>query len=264
MKYSVITYIFNNYEQVHEIESKDENAEYILVTDNKNLTSDTWTIIYEPLLDTDKLTGIAKTFIVKYNAYKYVSNEIYIRLDSQITITSSLNDIVSEFNEDGYDIGVIQHAYTLSFAQEYYEWEYYRKHEHKWRKRFFEQINNYDYSREWKGLFGTTVSICRKTKAMSDFFDEMLKLLFIPDTLECDNNDQCYMTLLLMTKYNNFIKTKIISWTIILSNIMHICHHGTLEINDYLEGLFNEDEFAYWRGEIIGKIDKFEKCKLLK
>ena len=33
-RYSVLTYIFNGYEKVHEIIEKDEDAEYILVTDD--------------------------------------------------------------------------------------------------------------------------------------------------------------------------------------------------------------------------------------
>ena len=41
VKYSVLTYIFDGYEIVQEIEQKDPEAEYILVTDDPNLKSDT-------------------------------------------------------------------------------------------------------------------------------------------------------------------------------------------------------------------------------
>ena len=40
-RYTVITYIFGNYEKVHEVLEKDPEADYVLVTDNPNLHSDT-------------------------------------------------------------------------------------------------------------------------------------------------------------------------------------------------------------------------------
>ena len=44
MRYTVLTYIFNGYEQVHEIKEKDPDADYVLVTDNQRLTSSTCTV----------------------------------------------------------------------------------------------------------------------------------------------------------------------------------------------------------------------------
>lgn len=40
-KYSVVAFIFGDYENVHEILEKDDDVEYLLITDNKNLKSDT-------------------------------------------------------------------------------------------------------------------------------------------------------------------------------------------------------------------------------
>ena len=39
MRYTVLTYIFNGYEQVHEVGEKDPKADYVLVTDDPKLTS---------------------------------------------------------------------------------------------------------------------------------------------------------------------------------------------------------------------------------
>ena len=46
-KYSVLCYIFNGYEQVREVQEKDPNAEYILVTDDPKLKSNTWKVVYD-------------------------------------------------------------------------------------------------------------------------------------------------------------------------------------------------------------------------
>ena len=49
-KYSILCYIINNYENVKEVIEKDPNAEYILVTDDKNLKSSTWNVVYDESL----------------------------------------------------------------------------------------------------------------------------------------------------------------------------------------------------------------------
>ena len=50
-RYTVLTYIINRYEVVHEILEKDPEAEYLLITDDASLTSDTWTVVYDPDLE---------------------------------------------------------------------------------------------------------------------------------------------------------------------------------------------------------------------
>ena len=70
-KYLVFSQIFNNYEPVREVEVKDENADYVLFTDNKETTSDTWKVIYLDLLDTNDIDGYQKNILFKYTFYKF-------------------------------------------------------------------------------------------------------------------------------------------------------------------------------------------------
>ena len=56
MKYSVLTFIFGDYEIVREIKEPSPDAEYILVTDNHNLKSDTWKIVYDKDLEDSNIT----------------------------------------------------------------------------------------------------------------------------------------------------------------------------------------------------------------
>lgn len=44
-KYSILTYIIGDYEFPREILEKDPDTEYILVTDNPKIKSDTWTVV---------------------------------------------------------------------------------------------------------------------------------------------------------------------------------------------------------------------------
>ena len=54
-KYSVLTYIIGDYEIVHEVKEKSPNAEYILVTDNPNIKSDTFDNICQATLERQKV-----------------------------------------------------------------------------------------------------------------------------------------------------------------------------------------------------------------
>ena len=61
-KYSVLTYIIGDYEKVHEIKEKSPNAEYILVTDNKELTSSrlfTCSLVKERIFKGLELIGVS-------------------------------------------------------------------------------------------------------------------------------------------------------------------------------------------------------------
>lgn len=87
IKYSIVTMVFNNYDLLREPKVVDENAEYVCITDNKELKSDVWKIRYMPALDTDKLSGIQKTYIIKYAKFlNFISNEskYVIRVDASV------------------------------------------------------------------------------------------------------------------------------------------------------------------------------------
>ena len=45
-KYSILTCIFNKYETLKPIKDFREDVEYVCVTDDKDLTSEQWKIIY--------------------------------------------------------------------------------------------------------------------------------------------------------------------------------------------------------------------------
>jgi len=44
-RYSILTFIFGNYECLREVQDKKEDIEYVCITDNKYLVSSTWKIV---------------------------------------------------------------------------------------------------------------------------------------------------------------------------------------------------------------------------
>ena len=103
-KYSVLTCIFDDYEIIREIPNPREDVEYVLVTDDPNLTSSTWNI---KLIDAffDDMSGYAKAFYVKYHPFEFVGTDTFIWIDGSIQIQKDFtNTIMVPFIDSEYEL----------------------------------------------------------------------------------------------------------------------------------------------------------------
>ncbi len=105
MKYSILSYNFCNYEILREPLEIDPNAEYIYVTDNPNLKSDKWKIIYLPE-SFNKSTGITKTMYVRYHPFDFVNTDTVIILDGSMQINKSLEKFYLDFKQSNCDCAI--------------------------------------------------------------------------------------------------------------------------------------------------------------
>lgn len=118
-KYSILTYIFNNDEFIREV-PKEDNIEYVCVTDNPNLKSDTWKIIVDE--DLKGLDPLYASFYVRHHPWKYCSGEVCIRIDGSIRINKSLLPIFEEFDNSSYDVCVMANSRAKSINEELFHW----------------------------------------------------------------------------------------------------------------------------------------------
>ena len=81
-KHTVLCYIINKYEIVHEVLEKDPEAEYLLVTDDPDLKSETWHVIYDK--DLEGLSTFDKCYAIRFNLFKYAASDICIYIDANI------------------------------------------------------------------------------------------------------------------------------------------------------------------------------------
>lgn len=117
--YSLLTYIFKNGDKLREA-PKVDGIEYICVTDNPDLKSDTWKIIVdEDLKDKGPLYA---SFYVRYHPFKYCSGDIVMRIDGSIEIKESLLPIFEEFDKSGKDICVMTNSRASSLMRELSLW----------------------------------------------------------------------------------------------------------------------------------------------
>ncbi|WQJ53639.1 MAG: hypothetical protein [Wendovervirus sonii] len=177
-KYSILTYIFNGYEILHEIQYPQEDVEYICVTDDPNLKSETWTVICDH--DLDGLSPFDKCYKVRFNPWKYVSTDICIRIDGSIGVNNMPDNIVSLFNKYNYDCAIIVHPYRYNFIAEYEQWIRYRDYPLFNAIKCMGYMADEGYDFNYKGLLEQNLVIQRKNdinkKIDAITFDTLKKL----------------------------------------------------------------------------------------
>ena len=116
-KYTILCYNINHYEIVHEVLEKDPNCEYIMVTDDKTLTSRTWTIIYDETLE--GLSTFDKCYSIRFNLFKYATTDICIYIDANILVKKPLQILIDKMEAGKYDMCMMPHPLNNTFMPEY-------------------------------------------------------------------------------------------------------------------------------------------------
>lgn len=119
MKYTVLTYIFQNGDILREV-PYDENVEYICVTDNPDLKQDNWKIVVDE--DLKGLNPVMASFYVRLHPFKYCSGDYCITLDGSVKVNESLLPIFEQFEESGKDICVMTNSRARNILFELWAW----------------------------------------------------------------------------------------------------------------------------------------------
>lgn len=227
-RYSVLTYIFGGYDTLHEIVEKDKDAEYILVTDDKSLTSSTWNVVYD-----DTLTGLSvfdKCYKVRFNPFKYCSSDICLRIDGSFVVKKSLKDIIDEFETGNYDMSLMIHPVRNNMISEYQTWIKYRNYDINQANKCLNVMRSFGYDFKYKGLYQCGFVIQRKNQLTDDvnsrtFF--LLKMLGKDGNIE--RIDQTIFSFVLNSEFNH-INVMPVSETLITdSEYLSWCDHSTNE-----------------------------------
>lgn len=195
-KYAVITFMFSNYDLLREPLVIDENFDYYCLTDNKNLKSDIWKIIYLKDMNTDKLNGVQKTYMSKYSFYKYIPEtyEYFICIDASIEIKDKISEILDYYNINNIDVGIAFHPFRNRYIDEYNEWIRSRNLDKRYLDIFQIYCNDNNISSsEFSGLIECTVKIFKNIPENINFIDNVYNTLLKYCNF-ADANDQCYFT----------------------------------------------------------------------
>lgn len=168
--FSVLCLNLKNYDNFFDLDKSTINplAEYIYITDNKSITSNTWTIKYVDLNENDDLWDFC--YDVRFNPFNYVNSDVLLRIDASIRINSDITPMINTFNEGKYDAGVLIHQKRQTLYDEYIAWVNTRNYpiEQAWKCMSFLSNENYDVF-NYKGLYAETIVLMKNSKFTKDW-----------------------------------------------------------------------------------------------
>lgn len=167
-RYTVLTYIFNGYEKVHEVREKDPEAAYVLVTDDPNLKSDTWKVIYEPF---PGVSAFGKCYQVRFHPFRFVDTPIVVRIDGSIEVRKSLKELVEKFEKGKYDRCFMIHPHRNLIPDEYNVWVKYRGYSVQQAGRCMKAMERMGYDLQSKGLIQGCFEILNNSKKNDELND---------------------------------------------------------------------------------------------
>lgn len=225
MRYSVLTYIFNGYEKVHEVLEKDADAEYILVTDDASLKSDTWTVVFDDSLLS--LPVFDRCYHVRFHPFRYVHSDIVIRIDGSFIVKSPLREIVDEFEKGNYDISLMIHPERCRIDEEYDIWVTQRQYSYVQAARCMAMMQSLGYDFGYRGLYQGGFIIQRNDKANGDFNDLTFAFLRYLGEREIERLDQTVSSFVLNSMFH-WMKVMPVSECLITdSKFFQWCFHGS-------------------------------------
>lgn len=226
MKYSVITFVFNNYDILRDPLDISFDCEYIAVTDNRDLKSDIWTIKYLP----DWLSnanGITKSFYVRYHPFEFVTTNTCIVIDGSILIKRNLDKIINEFNARNSDICLSVNCTVNNSYNEFPYWIARRHYPSEQMHKSIALMELLNYPKWYKGCFEATFKICRRNKQtdiLHNFIYSCLELL--GDKYHVERLDQTILTALMNTKFNH-LNVMPVSRDLYQSSYLQWCAHNS-------------------------------------
>lgn len=216
-KCAVLSFIVGDYEQIHEVEYKTPDFQYVMVTDNTALTSTTWEVKYVENVHPEDAFDLC--WKVRYNPFDYVDADVVIKIDGSMGVCGDLNYIVDYFNKEQYDIALEMHPTRNDMLSEYQAWVNQRNFPVEQANKClnFMNANGYDVRND-KGLFQYNFMIQRKNAVNLQLNATTLKLLHdaAPEGKLVDRLDQTLGSFII-NKYFNYMKVLPVSQTIALS-----------------------------------------------
>lgn len=228
-KYSILTFIIGkNYEKVHEILNKQDDVEYILVTDDENLTSNTWKVVYDENLKY-RQSPFERCFYIRYNPFKYVSANIVMTIDGSMQIKGSVDQLIDQFNNENYDIALMPHPLRDTLVPELNAWINARGYPKTRAVNFLNLVQGSGYNLNTKGLIQLCCTIKRNTKLtrlIDDLVWQFLQLLTMKANGEFERLDQTVYTYVLNSWFKH-IKVMPLSEQIVRSPAIQWFWHNS-------------------------------------
>lgn len=224
-KYSVLTFVFGNYENIREPKTVDPNCEYVLVTDKEMPVNTKWTVKRIPSY-LDAADGFTKSFYVRYHPFEFVTTDTCVVMDGSIQINKSLWPIVHDFMISNKDACFSINCTVQNSYDEFKYWMQHRNYPAKQARKSVLFMRALGYQPSYKGTIEATFKICRNTPittALNTIVYSSLEKLG-GSNLHVERLDQTILTAILCTKFKH-MSVYPVSRQIYQSSYMTWCKH---------------------------------------
>ena len=185
MRYTVLTYIFNGYERVHEIAHKEPGVEYLLITDDPQLRSNTWQVVCDNSIA--HLSTFDKCYQVRFHPFRYATTDIVARVDGSIGIRGSLTPLVEDIVKGNYDRCLMIHPERSTLPEEYDVWRLHRGYPREQAEKCLLMMRRLGYDFRYRGLYQGGFEIVRERRVnleLNDLTFDLLRYLGTDDKIE--------------------------------------------------------------------------------
>lgn len=250
MRYTVLTYIFNGYERVHEVLEKDPDADYVLITDDPALRSETWRVVYDPM---PGHSVFAKCYEVRFHPFRYAGTPVVVRVDGSIELKKPLGRIVEQFERGKYDRCLMIHPHRSTLPAEYDVWVRCRNYPREYADKCMTLMRRMGYDFGYRGLYQGCFEVLRDNdvnRAVNDMTFGLLCALATKGKIE--RIDQTVTSFVLNRFFEGRIKVLPVPEDIITDGGMmqwylHHSDHPISRKNDTIEPMLFNKPCKTWK-----------------
>ena len=232
-QYSVLTFVFGNYERLRDPLEVSPHCEYVAVTDNPSLTSNIWNIKYLPS-EFDGADGFTKSFFVRYHPYQFVSTNICVVMDGSVLIKRSLDYLVYKFVQSKCECSFMIHWNQINAIDEYEYWTKMRGYSSTQVQKCLAFMDAIGYNKSYKGCFETGFKICSKTANVLKLHEFVYNCLVKlgKDKNHIERVDQSIFSAIINTKFTN-LHIFPVTHQIIQNDWLQYCKHNSVHEETY-------------------------------
>ena len=224
-RYSVVTFLFGDYDNLKDPLVVDEAAEYICITDRTDLQSNVWKFENITEYDISNYNDWQKTLIARYTALNHISTKYCVIIDGSVEIKKSLNNFIN-INLIS-DVGFIIHPFRDLYLDEFDEWINKRNLDPIQKEQFIDYCNKHNFDYNVKGFIMSTIMFIKKSNKTIDLMHRVLNELM--------NNydfsirvDQLYLSVIFFKYYYNLYR-EYFSYQILNSDYFSYYYHNSYQ-----------------------------------
>lgn len=222
IKYTVLSFNFNDYDKIRQPKVIDPEAHYTFITDLNIPGPSKWKFKVDQKLA--NRNPVYASYYVRYHPFEFADTDIVVVVDASIQINDSLSPLVDEFIKSGADYSPM----LTNYRDDGKKMEYFHDALHRVSRQDIKEMNGYISSKGqegWKGSIGCAFAMFRNTQVtrelLSTVWDNLVALGYcgIPNRM-----DEVVLHKELHQFFNR-IKLFITSIQIIQSTYMTYCTH---------------------------------------